>query len=381
MTKEVTARRAMNNGSPLTTNNLIVWSLLASFFIGCVGKPYNKNFSPTQAPKIDQTRVISHIDQDSLYAQFESQYTQVNGGFLLGNIVTLATTFVTTLIDYNISKSNRDEAQAAIKPVLSSLRATNIDAVLHGAFNRSANQIPRLSIAAYEIFKNDDAMLDYRVRNQIIENTPEHSLLVLTSNYSLTPNFRALNITTIAQLFTKDHFEVYRGRRYYVPIYYNKFLYQSAKLTDPQISEEEAESRIAALRARYNLLTRNRSSNDKAFKLLKAKEQAVWELTRLTSLQKKEISALAWASNDARLIKKTLTRGAEEIMAMIQLDMMNTQPLDLGLFGRDDHVLYETNERVIRRKLNGEDIGILISSAKDDVINIGGVVYEPVILP
>ena len=371
----------MKTGLSLPAFTLIVWGLLASSLMGCVGNPYNKNFSPKKAPKIEQTRVISHIDQDSLYAQFESQYTQVNGGFLLGNIVTLATTFVTTLIDYNISKSNRDEAQAAIKPVLSSLRATNIDAVLHSSFHRNVKQVPRLSIAAYEAFKNDDAILDYRVRNQIIENSPEHSLLVLTSNYSLTPNFRALNVTTIAQLFTKDSFEMYRGRRYYLPVYYNKFIFQSAKLSDPQISTEEAERRIAGLRTRYNLLLRNRSSNDKVFQQLKAKEQAIWDLTRLSSLQKKEISALAWASNDGRLIRTTLSRGAEEIMAMIQLDMMNTQPLNLGLFGRDDMVLFETNERVIRRKLNGEDIGILISSAKDDAINIGGVVYEPVILP
>lgn len=359
----------------------VLWCFAASMLFACSSKPYNKNIAADVRPMIDSTRVVSHIDQDSLYAQFESQYTEVNGGFILGNIATLATTFVTTLVDYSVSKSNRDEAQTAIKPVLSSLKSTNIDAVLHSAFNRSKIQVPALNIAAYEIFKNDDAMLDYRVRNQIIENTPEHSLLVLTSNYSLTPNFRALNITTIAQLFTKDSFDTYRGRRYYRPVYYNKFIYQSAKLTDPQISEDEAKRRIAALRARYNLLIRNRSSNDKVYQQLKAKEDAIWDLTRLSSLQKKEMSALAWASSNGKLIRYTLGVGAEEIMAMIQLDIQNPEVPSVGLFGSDDQVLFETSERKIRRKLSGEDIGILISSAKNDVINIGGVIYEPVILP
>lgn len=355
--------------------------LLGCLCLGCSIAPFKKPLEPQHRQQITSTRVVSHIDQQGLYAQFHSQYTHLAGGILFGFVGVMATTIITTAIDYSVSKQNKREALIGVKPIIAALDGYNLDVLVHSTYRQHLPSVDGLRFRAYENYKNGDAILSENIKYQIINNSPEDSVLFLRTNYSLTPNFRAINVTTIAELYHREAFDRVNGQKLFNPVYINKYIYQSGQMTDPSIAESQAYDLIESVEQKYAQLAINHPNPSSLMNEKEDKQEKIWRLTQLTSLEKKAVHARIWSQNNGALIKTYLNEGVKEITRLIKYDLYDTIDYSQVTPQTHDIIINENQNRIIKRQMQGTDIGVLISLAKEEEIDVGGMILSPMLLP
>jgi hypothetical protein len=151
----------------------------------------------------------------------------------------------------------------------------------------------------------------------------EDPVLVVELFASLTPDYRALQVSSFAYVVSGSHESNHPYVEHSGRLYLNRFDYVSDLLPVP-LPKTEAEilTDIAAVEAKYGKDARKLSQEQK----LRRKEELRIAEDELTPEERRAPLLETWTANEGAHLKAELARGTDAIVEMLASDIVDTQP-------------------------------------------------------
>lgn len=309
-----------------------IWVVIVSFLLmsGCA--TYSPIVQETDKESIQTLRVISLVPQEEIKVQINIQNSSAAGAQfgLLGAIVSAA-------IDSSVNNSRAKKSEAQSDNLRNALMDVDVTKAFHDAVRKGVESISWAEVTAFEIRNK----FDRKDMNKLAAEMKEDAVLVVTSNYSLTPKQELLEFESRTKFYKPKASGKKEKYLFKIPRAASTLLYQSDLVTNGttdsnrKISKIEDEYKSKSQGLSVKKLTRLKQWRRNEIKTVKSerRQKIKTEQNKILATKTEEIeyeykTKLAAADNKAerskiRSDKKAALRAAKYEVKNIVVDKRN----------------------------------------------------------
>ncbi|QYJ80174.1 hypothetical protein [Shewanella acanthi] len=285
--------------------------MTASVLSGCAMTPYKKNLETQEQSKFDNAKLVVDLSNKQLGAQY-NVFTSapgtlgaagVAGGALGGLIVGLT--------EAAVNESRETDAEEAIGQIRQLLADDTLQKAYEHQYQMLITTLPQLADNTVKVYQEPPVK---GVKG--LGLGAQDTALILTPEYSLTPDNTMLHVMLQVQL--------YQGadvREKPKLLYQNRFLYQSKgnAYVDNARSDDEKQAYIEQVNAKYATLSKDDRERLKQIKKRNRELAAVDKPLDEASLAAKQ--AKIWLAEDGKLLRQYIEEGMQEVFSMLAYDI------------------------------------------------------------
>ena len=300
----------------------------------CAG--YQQKVTQEARDQISTMRVVSFVPQSEISVSINTSNVAAHSAHQAGAIGML----LGSIIDSAVNNSATKRAESRAERFRAVLEDRDFASELHTAFNDTADSIDW----ADAVFERRDGEKIGAVRKELLKNSKEDALLLLTSIYGLTPQLESFEIYTQFELYAKPNNDQ-GGSANSSPmkrVQFGRLKFQSDMIV-PRIvlaGKEAVEEEKNRIREHYAAqIAKGGKSSRKAYTDIRNKQ-----LRRVESKLSKKVGddyvaedgEALWLENNAQKLLDTMGEGVSEqskLLAIELTDPYDDQYLDENLVG------------------------------------------------
>lgn len=314
------------------------------------------NFSPsfTQEIKseINTLRVVSFVPQKEIHVQIHM--SSASGG--MSGAIGLAGALVGSVVDDHIESGRAKKAEARIMPYRAVLNGHDARKKLQANLEKATRNLTWTEVTE---FVTDIPEEEFEV-NEYLENIEEDALLVLKSQYSLTPELESLEVFTRVEIYSKRTLAAQKQKaastksKKIPPDYVSGMMYQSKFYSANYLilNDQALAAEIAAVKKEYAAKIANAKLSKS--KLKTSRNNEIKNLERRGYKKIKSGQAPAWLENNGGLLINTFAESVATQSNLLQLSLQD--PLT--------ELEYKNDSELVRVLLLAEHTSINHQSAK-----------------